>query len=71
MPFRMGPWEIALILAIIMIIFGVGKLPQISGAIGKSLQAFRKGQSGESDDTKTKAAHKSEKYAAKPRLKTS
>jgi len=46
----MGPWEIALILAIILIVFGVGKLPQVGGAIGKGLRAFRKGQSGEEDD---------------------
>ncbi len=31
MPFRLGPWEIALILAIILIVFGVGKLPQVGG----------------------------------------
>ena len=47
MPFRMGPWEIALILAIILIVFGVGKLPQVGGAIGKGLRAFKKGQQGE------------------------
>ena len=47
MPFRMGPWEIALILAIILIVFGVGKLPQVGGAVGKGLRAFRKGQAGE------------------------
>ncbi len=47
MPFRVGPWEIALILAIILIVFGVGKLPQVGGAVGKGLRAFRKGQSGE------------------------
>ncbi len=47
MPFRIGPWEIGLILVIILIIFGVGKLPQVGGAIGKGLRAFRKGQQGE------------------------
>ena len=49
MPFfgRLGPLEIGLILVIILIIFGVGKLPQVSGAIGKGLRAFRKGQQGE------------------------
>ena len=50
MPFRMGPWEIGLILAIILIVFGVGKLPQVGGAIGKGLRAFRKGQRGEEDE---------------------
>lgn len=49
MPFRMGPWEIGIILVIILIIFGVGKLPQVGNAIGKGLRAFRRGQSGEED----------------------
>lgn len=68
MPFRMGPWEIGLILLIILILFGVGKLPQIGGAIGKGIREFRKGQSGESDDDKNKAGHKKRKYATKSSL---
>ena len=47
MPFRIGPWEIALILVIILIVFGVGKLPQIGGAIGKGMRSFQKGRRGE------------------------
>ncbi len=50
MPFRMGPWEIGIILVIILIVFGVGKLPQVGGAIGKGLRAFRKAQHGEEDE---------------------
>ncbi len=50
MPFRMGPWEIGLVLAIILIVFGVGKLPQVGGAIGKGLRAFRRGQQGEENE---------------------
>ena len=49
MPFRMGPWEVGLILAVILIVFGVGKLPQVGTALGKGLRAFRKGQQGEDD----------------------
>lgn len=62
MPFRMGPWEIGLIVLIILIVFGVGKLPQVGGAIGKGLRAFRKAQSGEDDEEekpKTKKIDKS------------
>ncbi len=63
MPFRIGPWEIGLILAIILIVFGVGKLPQVGGALGKGLHAFRRGQSGEEDEEELpkltrKTAHK-------------
>ena len=49
MPFRMGPWEIGLIVLIIVIVFGVGKLPQVGGAIGKGIRSFRKAQSGEDE----------------------
>ncbi len=47
MPFRIGPWEIALILVIILIVFGVGKLPQVGGAIGKGIRSFQRGRRGE------------------------
>ena len=65
MPFRIGPWEIALILAIILIVFGVGKLPQVGGAIGKGLRAFRKGQRGEEEEEEEE-----EEETPKPKRKT-
>ena len=67
MPVRMGPWEIILILAVILIVFGVGKLPQVGGAMGKGLRAFRKGQQGEeeNDDIKMEKSHKPRMRAAK------
>jgi len=46
----MGPWEIGLILLIILIVFGVGKLPQIGGAIGRGIKEFRRGQRGDLDE---------------------
>ena len=42
MPFRLSPWEIGLVLFIILIVFGVGKLPQIGNAMGKTIREFRK-----------------------------
>jgi sec-independent protein translocase protein TatA len=56
MPFRVGPWELALILGIVLIIFGAGKLPQIGGAIGKSVKEFRKGRSDESSENQPAVA---------------
>ncbi len=61
MPFRLGPWEIGLILVIILIVFGVGKLPQVGGAIGKGLRSFRKGQAGEDEEEETKPKEKTTK----------
>lgn len=53
MPFRFGPWEIALVLVIILIVFGVGKLPQVGSALGKGIRAFKKSQQGEDEETQT------------------
>ncbi len=36
-----GGWEWLIILVIVIIIFGVGKLPEIGGALGKSIKEFR------------------------------
>ncbi len=44
--------EIILILVIILIFFGVGKLPQVGDALGKAIRAFKKGQSGEEEPAK-------------------
>ncbi|OGO39948.1 MAG: preprotein translocase subunit TatA [Chloroflexi bacterium RBG_16_57_8] len=63
MPFRLGPLEIGLILVIILIVFGVGKLPQVGGAIGKGIRSFKKAQSGEEEEeekSKTQVAKKTE-----------
>jgi sec-independent protein translocase protein TatA len=54
-----GPWEIILILAIVLIIFGAGKLPQVFRSAGQGIREFRKAQSGEFDeDQKTKKTRK-------------
>ena len=46
---RIGPTELIIILVIILIIFGVGRLGEIGGALGKGIREFRRGQSGEAD----------------------
>jgi sec-independent protein translocase protein TatA len=50
--------EIVLILIIVLIVFGVGKLPQVGGAIGKAMHEFRKAQHDDYDEEK--AGHKPE-----------
>ncbi len=60
-----GIWEIVLILVIILIVFGVGKLPQVGGAIGKGLRAFKKGQAGEEEVESPKPKKDAPKKAAK------
>ena len=42
--------EAIVILVIVLIVFGVGRLPQVGGALGKGIREFRKGKAGELDD---------------------
>ena len=35
MPFRFGPMELIIVLVGVLIIFGVGRLPEIGGAMGR------------------------------------
>jgi sec-independent protein translocase protein TatA len=37
-----GPMELILLLVIVLIIFGPGKLPDIGSAVGKGIREFRK-----------------------------
>ena len=70
MPFHIGPWEIGLILLIILIVFGVGKLPQVGGALGKGKRAFRTGQQGEDlEEEPPKPKRKSTKKLTKDSTK--
>jgi len=48
---HLGPLEIGLVLVLVMIIFGVGKLPQVGGALGKGIREFRKGKAEVIDTT--------------------
>lgn len=38
---QIGPTELILILLIILIVFGAGKLPEIGGALGKGIREFK------------------------------
>ena len=39
-----GPWQILLVLAIILMLFGGKKLPELARSLGKSLNEFKKGK---------------------------
>lgn len=41
--FGLGTQELLIIMVLVLIIFGAGKLPQVGEALGKSLKGFKKG----------------------------
>jgi sec-independent protein translocase protein TatA len=52
----LGPTELILILVIIVIFFGVGRLPEVFGAVGKGLREFRKAATDEAKNAEKQAA---------------
>jgi sec-independent protein translocase protein TatA len=40
--FNLGAPELLIILVIVAMLFGVGKLPEVFGAVGKGIREFRK-----------------------------
>ena len=56
----LGVPELVIILVIIVIIFGVGRLPEIGGAIGKGIREFRTAQNEIEETVKEEQATESE-----------
>ena len=59
-----GPWQLVLLLVVIVLVFGSKKLPELARALGKAKGEFKKGtQEGEqllSEDDKPKKLEKLE-----------
>jgi len=65
--FGLGMPELIIIMVIVLLIFGAGKLPEIGGAIGKAIKGFKK--SGREPD-EIDITPKDEKKEEKPPQKT-
>jgi len=50
MPFKLGPMELVIILVIVFIIFGAGKLPKIFSDTGKAMRNFKESQKNDDDE---------------------
>jgi len=49
-----GPLELVIILVIVAMLFGVGKLPEVFGAVGKGIREFRRESEGVDEDAASK-----------------
>ena len=58
--FGLGMPELIIILVIIVIIFGAGKLPEIGSGIGKGIKNFKKATSNEEETKKIDEENKEE-----------
>lgn len=61
MEFIPGPMELVIILLIVAMLFGVGRLPEVFGAVGKGLREFRQEMAPSAASGKTVAQQSAEK----------
>ena len=52
MPFRIGVPELLIILTIVLLVFGVGRIGKIGGELGKGIRSFRDGLKSPEDEKK-------------------
>lgn len=53
-----GPWEIFMILVVVLLLFGAGRLPTIMGDVAKGIKTFKAGLKDEDAAQKEKEAEK-------------
>ena len=51
--FGLGPWELALIFLVILLLFGAKRLPDIAQGLGKGIREFKKAVKDTQDEIKT------------------
>ena len=54
-----GPTELIIILVIVIVLFGVGRISKIAGEMGSGIRAFKEGLRGDDEDKDEKAEAKS------------
>ena len=43
MPSWIGPWEIGILVIVLLVVFGPKRLPELGSSLGKAITGFRKG----------------------------
>jgi sec-independent protein translocase protein TatA len=50
MPGWIGPWELAILLIVVLLVFGPKRLPEMGRSLGKGLREFKHSISGKDDE---------------------
>lgn len=49
-----GPWQVVLIVAVLLLMFGGKKIPELMRGLGKGMKEFKDASKGDDSDTKDK-----------------
>jgi sec-independent protein translocase protein TatA len=52
--YRFSGWELLIVLGIILLLFGPGRIGKIAGELGQGIKNFREGLKGGKDENKEK-----------------
>jgi sec-independent protein translocase protein TatA len=61
-----GIWQVVLILLIVLIIFGAGKLPKVMGDVAKGVKSFKSGLKDDDEETAAEQPRVVHTHAALP-----
>ena len=50
--FRFSGWELIIVLVIVLLLFGPGRIAKIAGEMGKGIRSFKDGLGGEGEEKK-------------------
>ncbi|RED48957.1 twin-arginine translocase TatA/TatE family subunit [Seonamhaeicola aphaedonensis] len=54
LPLAIGPWQIALIVVVVLLLFGGKKIPELMRGLGSGIKEFKDASKEENDETKGK-----------------
>jgi sec-independent protein translocase protein TatA len=60
MPIRFGPTELIIILVIVLLLFGPGRIAKIAGELGRGIRSFKDSVSPDQEDESEEAGDKKE-----------
>jgi sec-independent protein translocase protein TatA len=60
MPIRFGPTELIIILVIVLLLFGPGRIARIAGELGKGIRSFKDSVSPDEEGESQETAEKKE-----------
>jgi sec-independent protein translocase protein TatA len=50
MPGWIGPWELAILLVVVLLVFGPKRLPEMGKSLGKGMREFKNSITGKDDE---------------------
>jgi sec-independent protein translocase protein TatA len=55
MPGWIGPWELVILLIVVLLVFGPKRLPEMGRSLGRGMREFKSSITGSGDDEKVEA----------------